>query len=75
MHFMIVKKSRKRSGFVIYSYLKNNAFTAVTEGCKVLNQLCEGLLILNRRSSVYETGTFSVKNAAYQLTVFDGTLT
>ena len=37
MYFMAVKKSRKRSGFVIYSYLKNNAFTAVTEGCKVLN--------------------------------------
>ena len=37
MYFMVVKKSRKRSGFVIYLYLKNIAFTAVTEGCKVLN--------------------------------------
>ena len=26
---MAVKKSRKRSGFVIYSYFKDNAFTAV----------------------------------------------
>ena len=29
MHFLAVKKSRERSGFVIYSYLKGNAFTAV----------------------------------------------
>ena len=29
MHFMAVKKSRKRSGFVIYSYSKDSAFTAV----------------------------------------------
>ena len=25
MHFLMVKKSRKRSGFVIYSYLKDSA--------------------------------------------------
>ena len=29
MHFMGEKKLRKISGFVIYSYLKDNAFTAV----------------------------------------------
>ena len=29
MHFMAVKKSRKRSGFVLYSYLKDSGFTAV----------------------------------------------
>ena len=29
MHVMAVKKSKKRSGFVVYSYLKNSAFTAV----------------------------------------------
>ena len=29
MHFMAVKKSRRRSGFVIYSYLKDSAFTPV----------------------------------------------
>ena len=27
--FMVVKKSRKRSGFVIFSCLKDSAFTAV----------------------------------------------
>ena len=29
MRFIAVKKSRKRSGFVIYSYFKDTAFTAV----------------------------------------------
>ena len=29
LHFMAVRKSRKRSGFVIYSFLKDSAFTAV----------------------------------------------
>ena len=29
MRLMAVKKSRKRSGFVIYSYCKNSAFIAV----------------------------------------------
>ena len=29
MHFMAVKKSRKRSGFAIYSNFKDSAFTAV----------------------------------------------
>ena len=31
MHFMTVKKSGKRSGFVVYSYHKGNEFTAVTK--------------------------------------------
>ena len=34
MHFLAVKKSRERSGFVIYSYLKGNAFTAVKRPAK-----------------------------------------
>jgi len=29
---MAVKNYRKRSGFVIYSHFKDNAFTAVLEG-------------------------------------------
>ena len=37
MHFMAVKKSRKRSGFVIYSYFKDSKFTAVKRDEKVLN--------------------------------------
>ena len=31
MRFIAVKKSRKLSGFVIYSYFKDTAFTAVKE--------------------------------------------
>ena len=34
MHFMAVKKSRKCSGFVIYSYSKDIAFTAVKRDAK-----------------------------------------
>ena len=34
MHFMAVKKSRKCSGFVIYSYFKDIAFTAVKRDAK-----------------------------------------
>ena len=34
MHFKAVKKSRTRSGFVIYSYFKDRAFAAVKKGCK-----------------------------------------
>jgi len=34
MHLMAVKKSRKRSGFVIYSYFKDSAFAAVKRGAK-----------------------------------------
>ena len=33
-HFVAVKKSRKRSGFVLYSYLKDSAFTAVKRDAK-----------------------------------------
>ena len=36
MHFMV----EKRSGFEIYPYFKDSAFTAVRiKGCKVLNQV------------------------------------
>ena len=38
---MAVKKSRKRSGFVIYSCLKDSAFTAVKKDAVVLNYVCE----------------------------------
>ena len=42
MRFMGAKKSRKRSGFVIYSYFKDNTPTAVLKKVsKVLGQACE----------------------------------
>ena len=45
MHFLAVKKSRKHSCFVIYSYLKHSAFTAVKQ-----NKVCKrGTIFVNRR--------------------------
>ena len=38
---MAVKKSRKRSVFVIYSDFKDGAFGAVKKGWKVVNWVCE----------------------------------
>ena len=37
---MAVKKSIKRSGFVIYSYFKDSTFAALTKGRKSLNWVC-----------------------------------
>ena len=34
MHFMAVKNSRKHSGFVTYSYLKDSEYTAVKRDAK-----------------------------------------
>ena len=43
--FLAVKKSRKHSCFVIYSYLKDSAFTAVKQ-----NKVCKrGTIFVNRR--------------------------
>ena len=38
MHFMVVKKSRKRSVFVIYSYLKHSGFPAVKKDAKYVEK-------------------------------------
>ena len=38
---MDVKRTSKFSGLVIYSYLKDGAFTAVKTGCSVPNLVCE----------------------------------
>ena len=47
MHFIVVRQSGKRSGFVIY-HLKYIAFTRVLKkGCKVVNLLCERGTICN----------------------------
>ena len=35
MYSTVVNKSRKRSGFVIYSYFKDNVFTAVKRNAKL----------------------------------------
>ena len=38
MHFMVVKKTSKLSGFVIYSYFKDCEFTTVKRDAKVLTR-------------------------------------
>ena len=50
MHFIGVKKLRKSSGFVIYSYLKDSAFIAVKRDAKYVKHV---------PLKVYESGTFS----------------
>ena len=35
IHFMVVKQLRKRSGFMIYSFFKDNAFTAAQRHAKI----------------------------------------
>ena len=50
MHFIGVKKLRKSSGFVIYSYLKDSPFTAVKRDAKYVKHV---------PLKVYESGTFS----------------
>ena len=46
MHFMGEKKLRKTSGFVIYSYLKDSAFTAVKRNARYVKDALYLLLLL-----------------------------
>ena len=48
MHFMTVKKSRKRSGFVIYLYLKTT-FTVVKRDAELYTRYVKRVLIGNRK--------------------------
>ena len=61
---MAGKKSQKRSGSVIYSYLKNSALIAVkreAKGCaNVCTKCVKGIPFLNGKYT--KRGTFSVKN-------------
>ena len=43
MHFMAVKKSRKRSGFVIYSYFKDSTCTALKRDAKFQPRYVKGV--------------------------------
>ena len=52
MHFMSLKKSRKRSGFVIYSYFKDKAFAAVERGANFLTRYVKGVPFVNRRCTI-----------------------
>ena len=55
---MAGKKSQKRSGSVIYSYLKNSALIAVKRD--VQTSVLKGIPFLNGKYT--KRGTFSVKN-------------
>ena len=52
MDFMAGKKSRKRSGFVIYSYLKDSAFAAVERGADFLTRYVKGVPFFNVKSGI-----------------------
>ena len=49
MHIMAVKEPRKLSGFVIYSYLKESAFTAVKRDAMLQTRSVKGVPFVNRR--------------------------
>ena len=60
VHFKAVKKLRKRSGFVIYSwYVKDNAFTVVERDAKFYTWCVTGVSFINRRYT--KGGTFLSK--------------
>ena len=60
VHFKAVKKLRKRSGFVIYSwYVKDNAFTVVERDAKFYTWCVKGVSFINRRYT--KGGTFLSK--------------
>ena len=60
MHFMAVKKSRRRSGFVIYSYSKDSTFTTVKRGAEFWTTHMKGIPFVNRKYTKGEQA-FSVK--------------
>ena len=49
MHFMVVKKSRKRYDFVIYSKFEDSGFTAVKRDAKFSTRYVKGIPFVNRR--------------------------
>ena len=62
---MALKKSRKCSGFVVYSYLRNSVFTAVKiKGKHSSKYVCERVPFVNR--SYTEEVLFLGKNGIYK---------
>ena len=60
VHFKAVKKLRKRSGFVIYSwYVKDSVFTVVERDAKFYTWCVKGVSFINRRYT--KGGTFLSK--------------
>ena len=48
MHFIRVKKSRKRSDFVISSYFKDSVFTIVKRDAKLQTSYVKGVSFLSK---------------------------
>ena len=48
MHFIRVKKSRKRSDFVISSYFKDSVFTVVKRDAKLQTRFVKGVSFLSK---------------------------
>ena len=51
MHFMAVEKTSKLSGFVIWSYLRDIAFTAVKRYAQFKTRCVKGVPFVNRRNT------------------------
>ena len=62
MHFMVMKKSRKCSAFVIYSYFKEVAFTAVKRDVQFLTRYVKGVPFAIRRYICYRSKLNSGQN-------------
>ena len=54
MHFKRVKKSRKLSDFVIYSYFKDSVFTAVKRDAKFQTRYVKGVPFLSKMLYTYK---------------------
>ena len=63
MHFMAVKKSRKRCGFVIYSYFEDSAFTAVKRDAKLQPRYVSSTNVANR---TYRKGVSFLSKMVYK---------
>ena len=64
MHSIAVRKSRKRSGFVIYSYLEDIAFSVVK---KDETRYAKGVVRTICQLKSIRSGTFSVMKMVYKL--------
>ena len=63
VHFKAVKKLRKCSGFVIYLYFKDNAFTVVEKDAKFYTWCVKGVSFINRR---YKKGGTFLSKTVYE---------
>ena len=66
---MAVKKSRKRSGFVIYSYFEDSAFTAVKRDAELQPRYVKGVICIssaNVANRTYRKGVSFLSKMVYK---------